>query len=87
MLILVDSGSSHSFINDAIAAKLSAKPHAITPSRVRIADGGFLHCSQQLSRCAWWVQGHFFQTDLRLLPLGAYDVVLGMDWLAEFSPM
>lgn len=26
-------------------------------------------------------------TDLKLLPLGSYDMILGMDWLEEFSSM
>jgi hypothetical protein len=36
---------------------------------------------------AWWMQGSTFHTDMRVLPLGAYDAVLGMDWLESHSPM
>lgn len=28
-----------------------------------------------------------FSTDLKVLPLACYDVILGMDWLEEHSPM
>lgn len=28
-----------------------------------------------------------FSTDLKLLPLSSYDMILGLDWLASFSPM
>lgn len=38
-------------------------------------------------KLAWQVPGHTFHTDLRVLPLGAYDGVLGMDWLSAHSPM
>jgi hypothetical protein len=36
---------------------------------------------------AWWMQGSTFHTDMRVLPLGAYDAVLGLDWLESHSPM
>ena len=28
-----------------------------------------------------------FQSDFRVLPLGTFDVVIGMDWLAAYSTM
>lgn len=54
---------------------------------VRVANGDILQSTQQVSQLQWWCQGHKFATDMRLFDLGAYDVVLGMDWLAQFSPM
>jgi hypothetical protein len=33
------------------------------------------------------MQGYSFTTDLKLLPLSAYDMILGLDWLSSFSPM
>ncbi|KAF0896451.1 hypothetical protein E2562_024315 [Oryza meyeriana var. granulata] len=35
----------------------------------------------------WWIQGFSFRSDVRILPLGCYDVILGMDWLERHSPM
>lgn len=35
----------------------------------------------------WTVQGYTFVSDLKLLPLSSYDMILGLDWLASFSPM
>jgi hypothetical protein len=32
-------------------------------------------------------QNHKFHSDLRLLPLGSFDLIIGMDWLVDFSPM
>jgi hypothetical protein len=40
-----------------------------------------------VAQLQWSCQGHTFSTDLRLLELGAYDGVLGKDWLDRFSPM
>ena len=33
------------------------------------------------------MQGQEFATRMRVLELGSYDGVLGMDWLSQFSPM
>jgi hypothetical protein len=35
----------------------------------------------------WWIQGHTFQVDARVLDLAAYDQILDMDWLEQHSPM
>jgi hypothetical protein len=88
VMILVDSGSSHCFISEKVAARLKTTPQHIHPeAKVRIANGGILTCDQQLSACTWWSQGHSFTTDLRILALGCYDMVVGMDWLESVSPM
>lgn len=44
-------------------------------------------CNQEITRCSWSVQGHKFCTDLKVLPLGCYDMIIDMDWLEEHSPM
>lgn len=87
VLILVDSGSSHSFVSTALASKLSGVVKARRPLKVRIADGGQLSCDLEISQCQWTVQGHKFTTDLKVLPLGCYDMIIGMDWLEQHSPM
>jgi hypothetical protein len=33
------------------------------------------------------VQGCEFSSDLKILPLSTYDMILGIDWLSSFSPM
>jgi hypothetical protein len=87
VLILVESGSSHCFLSDIVAAKLSIQAADIPMSRVRVAGGGILQCNKQIKDCVWWAQGYSFSTDLRILALGYYDMVLGMDWLESIGEM
>jgi hypothetical protein len=87
VLILVDSGSSHCFISEGVVEKLKLATTTIPPARVKIASGGIMTCDKQLADCAWWTQGYSFNTDLRVLALGCYDMVLGMDWLEEMGDM
>lgn len=70
ILILLDSGSSHSFISTSIAAQIKRPRTDNSPITVRIVDGGLLNCSQQFTDCDWWVQGRSFQIDLRIIKLG-----------------
>jgi hypothetical protein len=43
--------------------------------------------NQEPKNFSWLFQGHTFTTDVRVLPLQCYDLVLGMDWLEAHSPM
>lgn len=87
VLILVDSGSSHSFVSEAVAAAMPHRVQKTGCSSVKIADGGVLQCDSMIPRCSWQTQGQVFETDLQVLSLGCYDVVVGMDWLQHCGPM
>jgi hypothetical protein len=80
VLMLVDSGSTHSFISEAIAARWSGVRQC-KPMQVKVADGGTLRCDLEIPECKWQSQGTEFRTTLRLFPLGCCDIILGMDWL------
>ena len=85
--ILVDSGSSCSFVSTALASKLSGGTTLPNPPRVRIADGSLVQCPQSFSNLNWEVQQHQFTSSFLALPMPSYDMILGMDWLASHSPM
>jgi hypothetical protein len=42
---------------------------------------------QIVSQFSWLTQGHTLVTDVRVLQLQCYDMVLAMDWLENHSPM
>lgn len=85
--ILVDFGSSTSFVNANFVARAALPTVQVQPVSVKVANGELMQSNTQVSQLAWWMQGHTFYTDMRVLPLGAYDAVLGMDWLESHSPM
>ncbi|XP_048528005.1 uncharacterized protein LOC125507475 [Triticum urartu] len=87
VLMLVDSGSSHSFVSAALATHLQGVKPAHRALSVRVANGSILQSDQEIPACKWNSQGVEFTTNLRVLPLGSYDVILGIDWLADHSPM
>nr|BAK02119.1 predicted protein [Hordeum vulgare subsp. vulgare] len=87
MLFLIDSGSTHSFVSKAFATRLSVPMVTLPAVSVHMANSQRLRCDSMVQQLTWQVPGHTFHTDLRVLELGAYDGVLGMDWLSRHSPM
>ena len=83
---LVDSGSTHSFVDTATANILTGV-QTCSAMKVRVASGEIMSCSSFMPNCKWLVQGVQFEHDLKILPLSCYDGILGMDWLAKHSPM
>jgi hypothetical protein len=83
----VDSGSSGTFINAELAHKLKFPLVSTDQLQVTIAGGGKLTSNCMVKQLIWWTQGQTFVADARVLPLGTYDIILGMDWLEQHSPM
>jgi hypothetical protein len=83
VIVLVDWGSSHSFINE----KLAGLSVLIRPIRVQVANGQVIQCISELKQTTWAMKGNNFVSDLKVLPLPYYDVVVGIDWLELHSPM
>lgn len=87
VLMLVDSGSSASFISSHLMGLFPGVQKMNQPITVKIADGGTLTCQYEIPQCSWVCQGQTFVTDLKVIPLSCYDIILGMDWLESHSPM
>ncbi|CAL1413314.1 unnamed protein product [Linum trigynum] len=87
LLILVDTGSTHTFLNQAKVAELQCLVEAAPPLRVKLADGTVLMSHSVCKGFQWEMQGHKFSFDARVLNLGTHDMVLGLDWLRTISPV
>jgi hypothetical protein len=85
--ILVDSGSSHSFLSSSVATQLPGVSPVPKPVSVTVANGGSMQCTAELVSAEWSVQGYSFHSNLKILPLTSFDMIVGMDWLEAFSPM
>jgi hypothetical protein len=79
--MLIDSGSSHCFVSESMAAKLHGEERSTCAVQVKLADGSLVSCNREFVGCEWWCQGATFCTNLKVLPLGGYDVIIGMNWL------
>jgi hypothetical protein len=87
VLILVDSGSVATFISDKLSQQLQTSMQHKPAAQYLTADGTPMVCDQIISNLQWSTQGHTFTSEVGVLPLKCYDMILGEDWLESCSPM
>lgn len=87
VLLLVDSESTSSFVDQRLAARLKGVSPLPKACKVKVVDGAMLICDSFLPQCQWVCQGQEFVTDFKVISLGVYYAILGMDWLKQHSPM
>lgn len=85
--ILIDSGSTHSFIDTILVKHLGLVADMVSPLSVTVADGNSNIVDSACRAMKFTIQGHEFVTDLRLYPLGGSDIILGVDWLQQVNPV
>ncbi|KAH6776901.1 hypothetical protein C2S51_008213 [Perilla frutescens var. frutescens] len=85
--ILVDTGSTLSFIKKSTSQMLGCKVEAVTPLLIKVANGQRLFSSSRVGNFGWQMQGVELQHSLRLLQHEDCDVILGGDWLKARSPI
>lgn len=78
VLILIDSGSSNTFINSVLAAKLQGEAVMDQPVNVKVADGALLQCKSHIPALEWHVQECSFISDAKVIPLGHYDMIVNL---------
>lgn len=76
--ILLDSGSTHNFLDVNLAKKLGCRMEPIAMQAVTIADGNQLQCQYICRNFTWQMHGTEFVSDVLLIPLGGCDLVLGI---------
>jgi hypothetical protein len=54
---------------------------------VKVANGDILLSSAEMLKVEWFLQGHSFQSDLKLISPQCFDMIVGMEWLERYSPM
>lgn len=85
--LLLDSGSTHNFIDASKALRMDCRVENINPMWVRVADGGQLKCDSMIKGFTWRMQGVEFEADVLLLPLSGSDLVLGIQWFTLLGPV
>ncbi|GKB03552.1 retrotransposon-related protein [Tanacetum coccineum] len=83
--ILVDSGSTHNFLDINMAKRLGCKIRSTCPLAVSVAGGRDMVTVSMCKDFQWQLYGQTFTTDVMLIPLGGCDMVLGIQWLSTLG--
>ena len=83
--VLFDPGATHSFITSVFALKVVCQPsRKLYPLFVATPLSEELETSVFFPSCPVLVEGRELPTDLVLLDVIGFDVILGIDWLAQY---
>ncbi|GKB80299.1 ty3-gypsy retrotransposon protein, partial [Tanacetum coccineum] len=83
--ILIDSGSTHNFLDLYKAKKMGCHIRKTCPLSVSVAGGNKLISQYMVKDFQWKIQGVLFTTDVMMLPLGGCELVLGVQWLSTLG--
>ncbi|GKE06080.1 putative reverse transcriptase domain-containing protein [Tanacetum coccineum] len=82
--MLFDSGADRSFVSNTFSALLDITPSALDVSyAVELADGRTSETNTVLRGYTLGLLGHPFNINLMPIELVSFDVIIGMDWLAN----
>lgn len=83
--VLMDTGSTHNFLDYNLALKFSCKLILRAPMSVRMGGGKHLVCEYMVQNFEWQMKGLLFIADVFLIPLGSCDLVLGVQWFSTLG--
>ncbi|GJU26641.1 putative reverse transcriptase domain-containing protein [Tanacetum coccineum] len=82
--MLFYSGADRSFVSSTFSALLDAIPSTLNVRyAVELVDGRIAETNIMLRGYTLGFLGHLFNIDLMPIELGSFDVIIGMDWLAN----
>nr|GEY70722.1 hypothetical protein [Tanacetum cinerariifolium] len=82
--MIFDSGADRSLVSTTFSALLDITPNNLDVSyAIELADERISKTNTVLRGCMLGLLGHPFNIDLMPIELGSFDVIIGMDWLAN----
>ena len=85
LVILLDSGSTHKFIDVSLLSKLHIPVDTTPVLDVKVANGTIIKTHGLCSDVLVVIQGQKFYVQLHVLSLGGCDLVLGTQWLSTLG--
>jgi hypothetical protein len=80
-LALVDSGSTHTFMNYSFAAETNCYVSSAPSQSVILVGGGKLQSTTFIQEANYSIKNQPFVSTFKLLNLQGYDIILGCDWI------
>nr|GEY25546.1 reverse transcriptase domain-containing protein [Tanacetum cinerariifolium] len=84
-IILFDTGADRRFVSTTFSALINITPTTLENHYdVELADGKIIGVNTIIQGYTLNFMNHPFNIDLMLVPLGSFDVIIGMDWLTKY---
>lgn len=85
IVVLIDSDSTHNFINSRLASVLQLPIQPTPAFSVRVANGEKVICQGKHEKVYVLIQDIPFELTLYSLPITGLDMVLGIQWLGNLG--
>ncbi|GJX56799.1 putative reverse transcriptase domain-containing protein [Tanacetum coccineum] len=83
---LFDPGAGYSFVSTTFIPLLGIEPNDLGfRYEIEIASGQLVKIDKVIKGCKLEIEGHVFDIDLIPFGHGSFDVIIGMDWLANYK--
>nr|GEV43693.1 retrovirus-related Pol polyprotein from transposon TNT 1-94 [Tanacetum cinerariifolium] len=83
--ILFDTGANRSFVSTTFSALINITPTTLENHYdVELVDGKIIGVNTIIRGCTLNFKNYPFNMDLMHVPLGSFDVIIGMDWLTKY---
>ena len=83
--VLIDSGSTHNFINNKVAKQLNCFIYPAPEFQVMVANGKTIDCSGKCHNIKLTMGEYLLTTPIIAIQMGGADVVLGVQWLQSLG--
>eukprot|EP00253_Pinus_taeda_P016078 PITA_16078 len=82
--ILIDPGATLSYVSPKVVERCKLQSTKFkNPWLVQLATGAKRRVGAKIKDCSFTIAGQPVMADLNVLPLGSYDILIGMDWLEK----
>eukprot|EP00253_Pinus_taeda_P018243 PITA_18243 len=82
--ILIDPGATLSYVSPKVVERCKLQSTKFkNPWLVQLATGAKRRVGAKIKDCSFTITGQPVMADLNVLPLGSYDILIGMDWLEK----
>jgi hypothetical protein len=85
VIVLINSGSTHNFIQYKLAKSLNCSVYPMLEFQVMIADGGTINCSGKCNKMNLTMGEYVMNSSMIAIRMGGVDVVLGIQWLKSLG--
>eukprot|EP00253_Pinus_taeda_P015903 PITA_15903 len=82
--VLIDPGATLSYVNPKVVERCNLQSVKFkNPWLVQLATGAKRKVTSKINNCSFTIVDQPITADLNILPLGSYDILIGMDWLEK----